>query len=496
MVGIAATRDGRGYWLVASNGGVFSFGDARFHGSLAGRHLRAGVVGIAATQDGRGYWLVAADGGVFSFGDARFHGSLVGRTGAVAGISGTGSGGYWLVSASGTATEFSRHSAPTTTSSTMFGVLDADPQFLSADAAAGIRLATMDIGWDQWEPEQGSFDSAYISQMAADVAEYLSAGWKVGIDVGLQSPPSWALGLPYGQLVDQNGDTSGTPDYEFSEAVRAAATTYIENVVSSLTGVSYYRIGLSASGEMLYPDAPDNQWWAFSPLAQGAASGLAPGVGVTPMPGWVPGTTTWDGSPVTQAMVQSWYDWYLGALINAHTWEIDSFRQAGYQGLLQYVMPGTGALPSLYQERIAGDLAATPDDSYSTLNTGAVWWDVLPQLPLTGAVVDISSVGDGSGDPQDNVCQASDSSVDYQSQPSAISSWSATRWLTYLAGLNHLPVMGENPGDVSPTELPAIMSLVQGCHLTALQWAWDYQLNESSPYVSLSEYAQAIATRS
>jgi len=26
------------------------------------------------------------------------------------------------------------------------------------------------------------------------------------------------------------------------------------------------------------------------------------------------------------------------------------------------------------------------------MNTGAVWWDVLPQLPLTGAVVDISSV--------------------------------------------------------------------------------------------------------
>jgi hypothetical protein len=37
------------------------------------------------------------------------------------------------------------------------------------------------------------------------------------------------------------------------------------------------------------------------------------------------------------------------------------------------------------------------------------------------------------------------------------------------------------------------MSQVQGCHLTALQWAWDYQLNESSPYVSLSDYAEAIA---
>jgi hypothetical protein len=30
---------------------------------------------MAATPDGHGYWLVAADGGIFSFGDAGFHGS-------------------------------------------------------------------------------------------------------------------------------------------------------------------------------------------------------------------------------------------------------------------------------------------------------------------------------------------------------------------------------------------------------------------------------------
>jgi hypothetical protein len=455
---------------------------------------------MAATPNGGGYWLVGADGGVFSFGNARPAGSLHVRAGGVVGISANSSGGYWVISASGRPTGFPRHPAtsktPTKSSSTMFGVLNADPQYLSADTAAGVRLAMINIGWDEWEPEQGSFDSAYISQQAAAVAEYLSAGWTVAVDVGLQYPPSWALGLPYGQLVDQYGNSSATPDYEFSEAVRAAAATYISSVVSSLSGVSYYRIGLSTAGEMLYPPVTDNQWWAFSPLAQGSASGLPAGVGVAPMPGWVPGSTTWDGAPVTQAMVQSWYNWYLGALINAHTWEVDSFRQAGYQGLLQYVMPGLGALPYLYQESIAGDLAPNPDDPDDTMNTGAVWWDVLPQLPLTGAVVDISSVGDGSGSPLNNACQASDSSVNYTSQPSVILSWSATRWLSYLAGLYHLPVMGENPGNTAPSQLPAIMSQVQACHLTVLQWAWDYQLNESGPYVSLSDYAAAIAAAS
>ena len=106
-----------GYWLVATDGGIFSFGNAAFHGSagnirltkpvvgmaadprrrgllaggarrrrvllrrrrlprLGGQHqAHKPVVGMAATPDGGGYWLVASDGGVFSYGDAAFHGS-------------------------------------------------------------------------------------------------------------------------------------------------------------------------------------------------------------------------------------------------------------------------------------------------------------------------------------------------------------------------------------------------------------------------------------
>ncbi len=46
---------------------------------IHGRHrLNEPVVGIAATTDGGGYWEVASDGGIFSFGDAGFHGSMGG----------------------------------------------------------------------------------------------------------------------------------------------------------------------------------------------------------------------------------------------------------------------------------------------------------------------------------------------------------------------------------------------------------------------------------
>ena len=118
---MAATPDGHGYWLVASDGGIFNFGDAAFYGSTGGsplnkpivgmaatprqgllaRRLRQGhlqlgnasfygstggalnkpIVGMAATPSGRD-WLVASDRGIFNYGDASFDGSRVGRRSA------------------------------------------------------------------------------------------------------------------------------------------------------------------------------------------------------------------------------------------------------------------------------------------------------------------------------------------------------------------------------------------------------------------------------
>ncbi len=104
IVGVAATHDGAGYWLVAADGGIFSYGDARFYGSTGSLHLNAPIVGMTATPDGGGYWLVAADGGIFSYGDARFYGSAgsLPLNAPVVGMAAThDGGGYWLVAADG-----------------------------------------------------------------------------------------------------------------------------------------------------------------------------------------------------------------------------------------------------------------------------------------------------------------------------------------------------------------------------------------------------------
>ncbi|MGA8726257.1 MAG: WD40 repeat domain-containing protein [Acidimicrobiales bacterium] len=104
MVGMAPSPDHGGYWLVASDGGIFAFGDANFYGSTGSLVLNRPVVGMASTPDGGGYWLVASDGGLFAFGDANFYGSTGSLTlnRPIVGMAPTPDGrGYWLVASDG-----------------------------------------------------------------------------------------------------------------------------------------------------------------------------------------------------------------------------------------------------------------------------------------------------------------------------------------------------------------------------------------------------------
>jgi len=103
IVGFAPTATGAGYWLVASDGGVFAYGDARYQGSMGAAPLVKPVVGMAGDPATGGYWLVAADGGVFTF-DAPFEGSAgaLALRAPVVGMAATkDGGGYWLVAADG-----------------------------------------------------------------------------------------------------------------------------------------------------------------------------------------------------------------------------------------------------------------------------------------------------------------------------------------------------------------------------------------------------------
>jgi hypothetical protein len=78
-VGMAATPDAKGYWLVASDGGIFSFGDAAYYGSEPSTGVDVtNIVGVAANPNGDGYWIEGGDGRVNAFGDTLPFGSMLG----------------------------------------------------------------------------------------------------------------------------------------------------------------------------------------------------------------------------------------------------------------------------------------------------------------------------------------------------------------------------------------------------------------------------------
>jgi hypothetical protein len=109
IVGMTPTADANGYWLVASDGGIFDYGDAGFYGSTGSIRLNQPVVGISVSASGHGYTLAATDGGVFAFGDASFFGSVPGVLAPgqqlnkpIEGIVTTpDGGGYWMVASDG-----------------------------------------------------------------------------------------------------------------------------------------------------------------------------------------------------------------------------------------------------------------------------------------------------------------------------------------------------------------------------------------------------------
>ncbi|MDA8297679.1 MAG: putative Ig domain-containing protein [Actinomycetota bacterium] len=108
IVAMAATPDGKGYYLISSFGGVFSYGDARFQGSITALHLRTPTVAFGISPTGHGYYLVTRAGNVFNRGGAPFYGSMAGKRHPpiVAFAVAPDGHGYWLVARNGAVYSF------------------------------------------------------------------------------------------------------------------------------------------------------------------------------------------------------------------------------------------------------------------------------------------------------------------------------------------------------------------------------------------------------
>ncbi|MGJ3189276.1 hypothetical protein [Paenarthrobacter sp. FR1] len=311
------------------------------------------------------------------------------------------------------------------------------------------------MAWDRYQPQAGQVDRGYVAEVRARLNDCREAGVGVVLSPGLQYPPDWVRGLQGGVL---EGSAGGAPkdagaELVFSSEVRKAAQDYFARVLSDLglAGITAIRVGTNASGELGYPGPDDGgkegEFWAFGDAPQfgiGLAEGLAP----SPMPGWIPGSRTWNGRSVTDEQVQRWWGWYAGSVVNAVAWQVGELRKLGYQGRVHVPVAGRGVLPEDRAAAVKGRLdgRANPDGAQERGLDYVEQFAVLARLPgvdvdFTG-VDDVSNVRARAAAPPQDRCQPGDDAKVMED----VSSWSSHRYTSALARRAGLGLVGENPG--------------------------------------------------
>ena len=151
---MAATPDGRGYWLVASDGGIFTFGDAAFYGSTGSFKAEPAHRGHGVRPERRRVRPGGGRRGTFGFGSAPFYGSLGGiplKNPIVAATTTPGDTGYWFSDNAGEVSAFGQASyygsAPSAPGDPVVGMAEARvPEPSSARRFPPVRTATTSAG--------------------------------------------------------------------------------------------------------------------------------------------------------------------------------------------------------------------------------------------------------------------------------------------------------------------------------------------------------------
>lgn len=421
---------------------------------------------------------------------------------------------------------FQSESAP---SALRFGVLGStcDPQRTSALWTAGVQLAEVRVRWDKVEPAPGTYDPVYLSQLGNTIDRCRHTGLTVVLSPGFQYAPRWVSMLPAGAYRNQHGDIGSTnvPNIIFSAAARQAAAGYIAklNTVISLNKFGVIRVGTSDSGELGYPgrtygsDASSNNFLAFDTAAQ-TGNGLAAGATASPLPGWMPGSTTWHDQPVSFDQVKEWFSWYARSAAQGVVWQIELFRHYGYRGDFHLPLAGRGALPADLNSAIAAHLDGTGDRDGS-LERGLFYPEQLADIaasspshqPSSGVVAaDVTGLDDATAvearqqNPPQDTCTPADAGSDLLTN-TGVAQWSTFRWTIANARHAGLGVVGENPGSPDapgtggdPSSDNLTQQIVHApryakqCGLTTMMWAFEDDLFGDPTDVSVNSYSQQI----
>lgn len=343
IAGMARTASGNGYWLVGSNGGVYSFGDAQFYGSAVG-HTASSIVAMAARPQGDGYWILAQDGQVWKFPeDVSVQAS--GWTANAVSIEATPSGaGFWALADDGAIV--TNGDAPfngngLNLSSSPFSAIGARP-------AGGYWLLAQDGGvftFGSGTPFYGSFVG-------------LSSQPLVSLEVRPQGDGYWAVASDGG--------------------------------VFSSSGIPFY--GSTGGGSQPYPfksitsNPAGNGYWVTSQGGLVIAFGSAPYLGGTAGGQSINASTSGAGAQWISADVTGWVaNWASGVWANNGIM-IDTGNRSGFGRIASQTQPG-------WEPR----LSITYSDASPTLSNPAFPTSG-QQVTTTQPVMTSSTATDNDGD--------------------------------------------------------------------------------------------------
>lgn len=379
------------------------------------------------------------------------------------------------------------------------GTLRTSTANITALKAAGINVAEIDVGWDSYETADGTFSSAYATSISTQVSAFTSAGMKVVLGFSFHNTPTWVMALANSRYVNQFGNTAGQANLVFNQVIRDKAAAAISAFHTAVGLNNFYAVRITGGGdaECLFPDEfadglNGNGYWAYDANAVGSAANRPTTIPVNPFPTWNPGDVT----PLTVAQVRTWLEWYIDALVDQINWQIQTYKTLGYTGKFHILTPGLGSMPNDYESAIAAFL----DGSFGnfTLGRGGAWHKVYEFLPDRANVTAyVSSMADRSGTPADNVTQPTDRTVGIND--AQINSWSAARWISYLADTYGMQKSGENPGRPGTLSyyglrmMQAFAEQAQAANMESALWAFDTNLFDGISQVTVDDLGNLAA---
>jgi hypothetical protein len=363
----------------------------------------------------------------------------------------------------------------------IFGTLQNTSGHLASNYNAGMRMAILSLGWDNfYTTAEGTKNTTYINSQQSLLQSYRAMGYRVMLDFGIQYPPAWIYDYENSRLKNQYGEEfSGgigetAVNAVFNNRMRQKQEDYIKDVFQTFgNDFEIVRLGFMRYGELGYiqPDYHSNTncYWAFDAIAQGNTGGvgLPDGIPICPVPGWLPGTAD-------NLSAGLFIEWYINALKNYHDWQITTVRKY-FANEMAMLYPSWGLRDGQIAAAIAVNLnGSSPAEGTMEVQRAHDFKRFIegitdPKLIVYGTWIDSNPEWSSPGNP----CP-----------------------IEFLAGLArplNLKVMGENTGGGGLTEMALTFRRMEENELAGIMWAFESDLYDNNVPV-LSNYAQYIAT--